>query len=141
MKGVYPTLSHSLLLLLGLLSLGLIVVSVSASLARTEKNLITLELNYVANSVEDKILEVYSLADSNYSTGKFRLDLPERIGNRKYSLTLTGNVLLVNMTVRGEPIEISRSLNIDAELNGSSFMPASISLERDGGITRIGLVE
>jgi hypothetical protein len=143
MKGVYPTLSHSILLLLGLTAMSLIIFSVSMSLANTEKNLITTELNFFADSIKNKILEVYTLANrsSNYTTGLFQLNLPEKIGDRRYSVTLYQGRLYVNMSVRSNPIEVSRSLAIDAELNGTYFMPASIKVEKQDGKIKIGLVK
>jgi hypothetical protein len=143
MKGVYPTLSHSILLLLGLISMSLLIVAILSSLSRIEINLTTVELNFVADAVKNKIMGVYSFANqsSSYATGLFQLDLPEKIGNKKYIITLYQNGLTVNATVKNESIEISRTLTIDAELNGSSFMPVSISLEKRNGVIKIGLVK
>jgi hypothetical protein len=142
MKGMYPTLSHSILLLLGMIAMSLIIFSISTSLSRIEKDLTVTELNFIADSVKNKIMEVYSFANqsSSYETGLFNLDLPEKIGSRKYSITLYQNGLMINATVRNEPIEINRTLAIDAELNGSSFMPVSVKLEKQNGIIKIGLI-
>jgi hypothetical protein len=142
MRGVYPTLSHSILLLLSLIAMSLIITSISISLSRTEKNLVTVEMNFFADSIKNKILEAYSLANqsSNYTEGSFRINLPDRIGNKKYSITLYQNGLLVNTSVKNEPIAISRTFNIDAELSGSTFMPTSISFEKKNGEIRIGLI-
>jgi len=143
MKGIYPTLSHSILLLLGLISMSVIILAISTSLSRTERDLTVVELNFIADSVKNKIVEVYSLANqsSSYSTGLFYLDLPEKIGNKKYSITLYQNSLIVNATVKNEPIEIIRTLGIDAELSGSYFMPVSIKIEKQNGIIKIGLIK
>ena len=143
MKGTHPTLSHSIMLILGLTAMSLIIFSISVSLAKTETNLITTELNFFADFVKNKILEVYSLANqtSDYTTGLFQLNLPEKIGDRKYSVTLYQGGLYVNTSVRSNPIEINRILTIDAELNGTYFMPASIKVEKLNGIIKIGLVK
>lgn len=142
MKGVYPTLSHSLMLLLGLTAMGLIIFSISMSLSKTEINLITTELNFFADSLKDKILEVYDLTNqSDYATGLFQLNLPEKIGERRYSIALYQGGLSVNTSVGNNPIEINRSLAIDAELNGTYFMPVSIEVEKQGGKIKIGLVK
>ena len=143
MKGVYPTLSHSILLLLGLLAMGVIIVSLSVSLSRIERDLVSVELSFVADSAKNKLLEVYSLANqsSNYTTGLFQLNLPEKIGNKRYSITLYQNGLLVNTSVRNEPIEINRNLSIDADLNGTYFMPVSIKVDKENGKIKIGLVK
>ena len=143
MKGVYPTLSHSILLLLSLIAMSLIIASISISLSRTETSLVSVELNFFADSVKNKILEAYSLANqsSNYTEGKFQINLPEKIGNKKYSITLYQNILLVNTSVNNEPIEISRILSIDAELSGTSFMPVSIKVDKQNGKIKIGLIK
>ena len=143
MEGIYPTLSHSVLLLLGLIAMSLIISSIYISLSRIERDLTTVELNYFADSIKNKILEVYNLANqsSNYTTGLFKLNLPEKIGNKKYSITLSQDLLLVNTSVKNEPVEISRKLSIDAELNGTSFMPVSIKVDKQDEKIKIGLVE
>ena len=142
MKGIYPTLSHSVLLLLGLIAMSLIISSIYLSLSRIERDLTIVELNYFADSIKSKILEVYSLANqsSNYTTGLFELNLPEKIGNKKYSITLNQDLLLVNTSVRNEPVEISRKLSIDAEISGASLMPASIKVDKQDEKIRIGLI-
>jgi len=143
MKGAYPTLSHSILLLLCLIAMSLIITSVFASLIRIEKDLTMVELNFFADTIKNKVLEAYSLANqsSEYASGMFQINLPERIGNKKYSITLYQYGLLVNTSVKNEPIEISRDLPIDAELSGSSFMPVSIKVEKQNGEIKIGLIE
>jgi len=142
MKGVYPTLSHSVLLLLGLIAMSLLITSISLSLSRTEKNLITTELNFFADSIKDKIIEIYVLANqsSNYSIGIFQLDLPEKVGNRKYSITLYQDMLLINTSVKNEPILVNRKLAINAELSGTSFMPVYIKLDKLNDEIKIGLI-
>jgi hypothetical protein len=143
MKGAYPTLSHSIMLILGLTAMSLMIFSISMSLANTEKNLVTTELNFFADSIKNKILEVYSLANqsSNYTTGLFQLNLPEKIGDRRYSIALYQGGMSVNASVRSKPIEINRSLAIDAELNGTYFMPVSIKIEKQDGKIKIGLIK
>lgn len=143
MKGMYPTLSHSILLLLGLLTMSMIILTISTSLSRIETDLTATELNFVADSVKNKIMEVYSYANqsSTYVTGLFNLDLPEEIGNKKYSITLYQNGLVVNATLKSGSIGVVRNLAIDAELSGSSFMPVSVKLEKQNGIIKIGLVK
>jgi len=142
MKGEYPTLSHTILLLIGLLATSLIVVSATISLSITEKNLVSTQLNSIADSVKNEILESYSLANqsSNYTAGTFKLDVPDEIGNKKYSIQLSQGMLLLNTSVRSEQIVAVRSLTIGAELNGKSFLPASIKIDKQNNIIKIGLV-
>ena len=142
MKGIDPLLSHGILLLLGMVTMSLLIVSISISLSRTERNLVSVELSFIADSIKNKIIETYSLANqsSNYTTGLFQLNLPERIGNRRYSVTLSQNNLLVNTSIGNEPIEIARSLPIDAELSGSLTMPIFIKVDKKDGQIKIGLI-
>jgi len=143
MKGVHPTLSHSLLMLLGFVTMSLIIASISVSLSRMEKDIILTETNLFADSIKNKILEAYILANqsSNYTTGLFQLNLPEKIGNKRYSVTLYQSGLLVNTSIRNEPIEINRYLAIDAELSGEYVMPTSIKVEKKDGKIKIGLIK
>ncbi|MFH1229087.1 MAG: hypothetical protein V1678_01525 [Candidatus Aenigmatarchaeota archaeon] len=143
MKGIHPLLSHTILLALGLTAMGLITFSVSMSLNGTERNLVFTELRFFANSAKDSVIEAYALANqsSNYTTGLFQLNLPEKIGNKKYSITLKDGELMANMTVRGEPLGVVLGMPIDAKMNGTRFMPSSILLEKKDGKISIGLVE
>ena len=143
MKGAYPTLSHSLLILLGLTAMSMIVASLSISFLSTEKDLSTVELNFIADSVKNKMMDAYSLANqsSDYSTGYFHLSLPEKIGNRRYTITLTQKKLFVNESVTNGQIEVSRDLNIDAELSGSVSAPASIRVDKQNGMISMELVK
>ncbi|MEM3609609.1 MAG: hypothetical protein QXK49_03015 [Candidatus Aenigmatarchaeota archaeon] len=140
---VYPTLSHSILLLLGLLAASLLIFSISVALTTIERDLTKAELNFIADSAKNKILEAYSLANqtSNYTYGIFNLSLPEKIGNKKYSIALSQNSLLLNTSVKNQPIETSRYLAIDAELNGISFIPASIKIEKENEKIKIELIK
>ena len=143
MKGIDPLLSHGILLLLGMVTMSLLVVSISISLSRTERNLVSVELSFIADSIKNKIIEVYSLTNqsSNYTNGLFELNLPERIGNRRYSVTLYQNNLLVNTSFGNEPIEIVRRLPIDAEFSGSQNTPIFIKVDKNNGQIKIGLVK
>lgn len=143
MKGIDPLLSHGILLLLGMVTMSLLIVSISISLSRTERNLVSVELSFIADSIKNKIIEVYSLTNqsSNYTNGLFELNLPERIGNRRYSVTLYQNNLLVNTSFGNEPIEIVRRLPIDAEFSGSQNMPFFIKVDKNNGQIKIGLVK
>jgi hypothetical protein len=143
MKGMYPTLSHSILLLLGLITMSLLIVAISSSLSNIETDLTTVELNFIADSAKSKVIEVYAFANqsSSYATGLFSLNLPDKVGNVKYSMTLQQNDLILTATVKNNIIEIVRPLAIDAELSGSSFMPASIKLDKQNGLIKIGLIQ
>jgi len=142
MKAVHPVLSHTALLLIGLIAMSLIIVSISSLFSKTEKNLVTSEMNYIAESAKNKILEIYSMVNRTmeYSNGTFQLNLPEKIGDKKYTLSLNQDNLTVKMPFENEIIEVNRTLNIDAELNGESYLPASIEIEKIGGIITINLV-
>ena len=143
MKAVTPILSHSALLLIGLIAVSLIIVSLSTSFSTTERDLIRTELNYIAESAKNKILEIYTMANqsSEYFNSSFELELPEKIGERNYLLKLEQENLTASMSFKNQNIEVVRTLNIDAQLNGEAYMPASILLEKSGGIITIDLVD
>jgi glyceraldehyde-3-phosphate dehydrogenase/erythrose-4-phosphate dehydrogenase len=142
MKGIHPVLSHTTLLLIGLIAMSLIIVSISSLFSKTEKDLVTSEINYIAESTKNKILEIYNMANqtTEYINGTFQLNLPETIGDKKYTLILNQNNLTVLMPFENENIEVNRTLNIDAQLNGESYLPASIEIEKTGGIITMNLV-
>lgn len=133
MKAVYPTLSHSTLLLIGLIAMSLVLVSIYSFISDMEKGLTYLELNYIGDSIKNKVLEIYSLANqsSNYSKGTFQLSLPEKIGNRKYTITFYQNDLFVSVPLRSDIIEINRPLKINATLSGTAYLPAKLSMEKN----------
>jgi hypothetical protein len=142
MKAVTPILSHSSLLLIGLIAVSLIIVSLSTSFSTTERDLIRTELNYIAESAKNKVLEVYILANqsSEYFNSSFELELPEKIGERNYLLKLDQENLTASMSFKNENIEVVRTINIDAQMSGESYLPASILVEKSGGIITIDLV-
>jgi hypothetical protein len=69
------------------------------------------------------------------------LNLPEKIGSRRYSIMLKDGWLMANTSVRGEPVGVALGIPIDAEMNGTYFMPSSIILEKKDGKIRIGLTK
>ena len=142
MKAVTPILSHGSLLLIGLIAVSLIIASLSSSFSTTESDLIRTELNYIAESAKARVLEAYSIAShpSEYFNSSFVLDLPEKIGERNYLLRLDQENLTVIMSFKNENIEIVKTLNIDAQMNGESYLPASILAENSGGTITIDLV-
>jgi hypothetical protein len=142
MKAVTPILSHSALLLIGLIAVSLIVVSVSSSFSKIEKDLVRSELNYIAEFAKNKVLEIYSIMNQTmeYSNSSFQLNLPQKIGENKYLLSLDQENLTASMSFKNEEIKIVKTLNIDAELNGESYLPASLIAENIGGNITINLV-
>jgi hypothetical protein len=141
MKGVHPILSHSVLLIIGLVAMGMVMASLSSTFSQTEKNLIRAEVDYVAESAKVRLLEIYSLTEqSDYSNGTFQLDLPEKIGDKKYLLILSQNLLTVRMPFENDKIEVNKTLNIDAEFSGETYLPASVDVEKTDGILTMELV-
>lgn len=136
MKGVHPILSHSALLIIGLVAMGMIVSSLSSSFSKTEGNLVRAEAEYVAEAAKNNILQIYSLANqSDYSEGTFQLDLPEKIGDKKYTIMLSQNLLTLRMPFENDYMEINKTINIDAVLVGEAMLPASIAVDKDAIIT------
>lgn len=141
MKGVHPLLSHSALLVIGLVAMGMIIASLTTTFSKTESNLIRAEANYIAETARNNILEIFLTADqSEYTNGTFQLNLPEKIGDKKYRLLLDQNVISLRMPFENDIIEVNKTLNIDAELSGEASLPASVVVEKDGiiNITLVG---
>lgn len=143
MKGVSPLVSHSSLLIISIIGLGLIVGTVSDYLFDTEKTLTKLELNNIANKVKTNFIKVYSLANttSGYVTGIFELSVAEKVGGKKVLLDANADNFTLSATFNNEKIEIVRSLNIDANISGIAYLPASLVLEKINGNITIRLVE
>lgn len=143
MKGLSPLLTHSALLLIGLIAISMIIVSASSSFSRTERNLIETEINYIAESARNEIIEIYNMVNQtmDYSNGTFQLNLPEKIGDKKYTLRLEQNNIFVSLSLQNEIVEANRTLNIDAVLDGESYLPASIIIEKIGGTITMDLVD
>jgi hypothetical protein len=141
MKGVHPILSHSALLIIGLVAMGMVIASLSSTFSNTERNLVRAEVDYIAESAKDKILEIHSLVEeSDYSNGTFQLNLPEEIGNKKYLLSVSQKSLSIRMPFENDNIEVNKTLNIDASLNGETYLPAFIFVEKVGGMITMELV-
>lgn len=143
MKGVSQILSHSTFLVIGIIAMGMVVASVSDYLFDTEERLTRLELNYIANNIKSNLLKVYSLANSSseYVTGNFQIPVAEKLGNRKIYLEINETVLRMILNLENKEIEIIRDLNIDANLTGRTYLPASFDLEKINGEINIRLIE
>ena len=141
MKGVHPILSHSVLLIVGLVAMGMIISSLSSTFSNTESRLVRAEADYIAESARDRLLEIYNLANkSDYSKGNFQLNLPEKIGDKKYLLMLGQDTLTIRMPFDNENVEVIKTLNIDANISGETYLPASVSVEKSGGLITMELV-
>ncbi len=143
MKGVSQLVSHSSLLIISMIGMGLIVGGVSDYLFDTEKTLTRLELNNIANKVKANFIKVYSLANttSGYVTGTFEISVAEKGGGKRVLLDANPDNFTLSATFNNEKIEIVRSLNIDANVSGIAYLPAFLVLEKINGNITIRLVE
>ena len=143
MKGASQLVSHSSLLIISIIAMGMIVSGVSDYLFSTETTITRLELNNVANIVKSNLIKVYSVANSSspYISGKFHLPVAERVGSNRVLIEANSDNFTLSVNLRNEKIEITRSYNIDANITGRAYLPASFELEKiDQNIT-IRLVE
>jgi hypothetical protein len=143
MKGVSPILSHSTLLVIGIIAMGLIIVSIADFLSDTEETLTTLELNYMANTLKTNLLKIYSVANSSSDSvnGKFQIPVAEKIGSKRIYVEADNNFLKIIANLKNKKIEISRAINIDANVTGKVYLPAFFELEKTGEDVSIRLVE
>ena len=140
MKGVHPILSHSVLLVISLVAMGMIIASLTASFSGTESGLLRAEIDYIAETARSEVLDIYQLASqSDYTNGTFELELPEKIGDKKYVLLLEDSKLKVRMPFENDFVEVEKTLNINAQLSGEASLPASLVVEKNG-VMSISLV-
>ena len=136
MKGVHPILSHSALLIVGLVAMTMIVVSITATFSNTQSNLAKAQARYVAESARDSILDVYSIAvQSDYTNGSFDMGLPEIIGGSKYMLILDNDTVSVRTASGKDTSDVNLTLGIDVSLHGESYMPALLHVLKEEGVT------
>jgi hypothetical protein len=141
MKGVHPVLSHSLLLMIGVAAMGLVILSISSTFSKTERNLVMSEISYVSELVRARIMEAYtsSMNTGNFS-GNFVLALPEKIGDQRYVVALANETITVRIPFENEMLEVNKTVSINAQLSGESMMPASLSVEKAGETITMDLV-
>ncbi|MFH0928734.1 MAG: hypothetical protein V1818_00050 [Candidatus Aenigmatarchaeota archaeon] len=141
MKGVHPILSHSVLLVIGLFAMGMIIASMSSSLSKTERNLVTAEADYISEALRLRILEIYSTVSQggNFS-GTFGLELPEKIGDQRYTILLDNDIITIELPFENEMIEVNKTINIGVALGGEKMLPASLVVEKTGETITMDLV-
>ena len=137
MKALYPPLSYALFIAISIAVLSLILISINGFVEGLEKNYAYKSLDYVAESIKNEILRMYSTG----AECKFQLFLPEEIVRKKYMIELSQNNLTVSLSFKGENMEVKRFINITATLNGSSYIPASIEMRKSSGNIFIELVK
>jgi len=132
MKGIYPFLSYTTLIAIGFVVLTLLLIFVFDLTTNIEEKHILSQLDYTAGYVKGEILKLYAAN----AEGKFKLSVPETIANKKYTIGLDQNNLTVKLILRNKPIEVTRTIKINATLTGLSYLPASIEMEKlsDGNI-------
>ncbi|MFQ6020768.1 MAG: hypothetical protein ACE5J4_01975 [Candidatus Aenigmatarchaeota archaeon] len=137
MKGISNVLSHTIYLLLGLTTLILILITLSTLRTDIERNSITSQLSYSIEFVKDEILSLNNIAEnSDDPSAEIEITLPEKIGNKKYTIELYQKGLKIYLN----DIEVNRKINIDADLEGRSDLPAFLKLERINGVNKISVI-
>ena len=148
MKGVAPFVSHATYLLIGLVALSTLLVAVYESTGNIEEKYLQIQGEYFAESVKSDILDLMQLAEhSNYLPdkdevlGSMELNLPEKIHENIYYISIDNNYITVSIRGPKTVINSTTKINTDVELNGFSEIPAHLDLIRSSdGKNRIELV-
>ncbi len=142
MRGASQIVSHTSLLLISIVAMGMIVSGISDYLFNTEKIITRLELNNIANIVQSNVLKIYSLANtSSYISGKFFLPVAEKIGSKRVFIEANSDNFTLSVNLKNENIRIVRSFEIDANITGKAYLPAYLELEKLNEEVSIRLVE
>ena len=76
------------------------------------------------NSISDNS-EIAPSVGETIILGKSKINFPDKISNKKFTITLSDGVISVT-----DDVNITKTINVDLNLSGSSFLPAYLQLER-----------
>ena len=136
MKALYPPLSYAIFTALSIAALLAIMTVLNVFTDNIQKNYARAQLDMTSEMIRNEILKLYS----TNAEGKFKLEIPNDIAGRQYTIELSQKYLNLSITVRNEKIETYRFVNISATMSGESYAPASIEIERTEGNTLVRLV-
>ena len=130
---VSQLVSHTTYLLIALVAVGLILASFSSFRNDIEKISIESNLNIIADTVKQEILELYS---SSEESGKFEIPLQSRLGNNPFIITLSDKKIVVEL----DEFRVEKNVSINANLTGRAVLPAFLVLSKQDKIKTISLV-
>ncbi len=136
MKALYPPLSYTLFIVIGIAALSVILVVVNIFSESIQRNYAYGQLNYVAEIIRQETLKLYS----TNAEGRFQLEIPKDIIGKQYLIELNQKNLKLSLEFRDKRIEVERLVNVSASLSGRSYAPVSIEMNKTNGDISIRLV-
>jgi len=136
MKALYPPLSYTLFIVIGLAALSVILVIVNIFSENIQRNYAYGQLNYVAEVIRQDILRLYS----TNAEGRFKLAIPNDIIGKQYLIELNQKNLKLSLEFKEKRIEVEHLVNVTASLSGNSYAPVSIEMNKTNGEISIRLV-
>ena len=133
-KGISPLLSHITFIALGIAFLILVVLTISDFRENIQDRWLNVQYNNVLENVKNEIMKLNSISDNSEIApsvgetiilGKSKINFPDKISNKKFTITLSDGVISVT-----DDVNITKTINVDLNLSGSSFLPAYLQLER-----------
>jgi hypothetical protein len=131
MKGEYPSLSYTLFTVISIVVLSLLMVWVSSFSENVQNSYAYNQLNYAADVVRNSVLDIYS----TNAQASLPVPIPKYITGKQYAVELSNNTIKLSMNTGRRTIEVSRTLDISANLSGRSYAPISIELRRSENIS------
>ena len=125
--------SHSVYLLIALVAIAMILYTFSSYRENIEKVSMTSNLNLIADTVKLEILKLYS---SSEESGKIEIPLQSDLGGKPFIVKLSQG----EVTVELDNFQVKKQVFINANLDGMSYLPASLVLSNSGGVKTISLV-
>ncbi len=110
---VEQILSHSTYMAIGIIAVIMIMAALYGFKADVQEAYATVKLNYIADSVQNKVLEMKDSGSDFEARIKIDAD--------GYLLTLSNNLI----TVRGNGVEVTRT--VDAQMSGEEYLPAYLA--------------
>ena len=136
MKALYPPLSYTLFIAIGIIALSVIMVMINSFTDGVQKSYALSQLDYTSEVIRNEILRLYSTS----ADGKFQLYIPKDIVGKQYLIELNQKNLKLSLSVGGKIISVERLINTSATLSGKSYAPASIEMGKVNGDVFIRLV-
>lgn len=139
MKGVSSLVAHAIYTALSIIVLGSFIVYAATMRNDMNQQTVDAQLSVIAESVKEDVTRLYLISkdsdfpyDEEVVIAEFNLDFPKSLGGRSYTVSLADDKITVSSTTsEGIAVDVSRDINLDITLKGSSNMPAHLELIRD----------
>jgi hypothetical protein len=134
MKGVSPILSYAILFVIGLTVISLMLLLTSNTVYDLEKRFVLSQMDHIVEVIRKSVMELYY---SGVDYGRVELPIPEKIGDRKYTISFMDGSVKIKVTLRDEVLEKERNIPININLTGASYPPAFILIERNHNVLKL----